>query len=385
MSGSLAPGLARGSCLYSRMWWCVWVLLLASTSVGAKFTVYWNSPTQDCHKFGIKINASAFGIIQNTGDHFYGNKVNIFYQPGAFPWLNGSDPVNGGIPQNGNLADHIHVFIKELKKKLPLNFSGVAVLDFEKYYPSLKMSPKEYRQASREWVAAAHPDWPPARVESVAQLSFNQTARQFFQVLLWVGRQLRPDALWGFYHYPYCENYGPGVGDCKPQVMEYNNEISWLIKMSQALYPSIYIFKNSGWDPQTRRLNTRGRLLEALRMRRRTGTHMPILPYFWYRYHDDVSLLSPIDVVNTLGFTKVLGLEGAVVWGSHNDVSSREKCLALQSYVDEQLGPLVQYLDQVPRSVLKTMIASRRLLKKLTIKALKRTKKLHSGLTRPLQ
>lgn len=38
------------------------------------------------------------------------------------------------------------------------------------------------------------------------------------QVLLWLGREMRPQALWGYYHYPYCHDYQHGNPNCKPQV-----------------------------------------------------------------------------------------------------------------------------------------------------------------------
>ncbi|TOF71694.1 hypothetical protein CGJ15_27855, partial [Vibrio parahaemolyticus] len=68
------------------------------------------------------------------------DKVTIFYNPGAFPYLNNSTAVNGGIPQNGNLTHHLQVFTDKVHQQMQVNFSGVAVLDFETYYPSLDMS-----------------------------------------------------------------------------------------------------------------------------------------------------------------------------------------------------------------------------------------------------
>lgn len=69
------------------------------------------------------------------------------------------------------------------------------------------------------------------------------------------------------------------------QVMESNDACVWLIRGSTGLFPSIYITENSGWSARARRLMVRGRLGEAIRMRRRAlSTYTPILPYFWYRF-----------------------------------------------------------------------------------------------------
>lgn len=52
----------------------MYVLVMMPSCIPA-FTVYWNVPTQTCLKFGVHINVSVFGIVQNTNDLFYGDKV----------------------------------------------------------------------------------------------------------------------------------------------------------------------------------------------------------------------------------------------------------------------------------------------------------------------
>ncbi|RXG59243.1 hypothetical protein Avbf_18801 [Armadillidium vulgare] len=39
------------------------------------FSVYWNVPTEECHKYGINFNFSEYNIIANSGDKFYGDKI----------------------------------------------------------------------------------------------------------------------------------------------------------------------------------------------------------------------------------------------------------------------------------------------------------------------
>ncbi|TOF78016.1 hypothetical protein CGJ15_26635, partial [Vibrio parahaemolyticus] len=86
--------------------------------------------------------------------------------------------------------------------------------------------------------------------------------------------------------------------------------------------------------------------------------------------------------VNTLGYTKVLGLEGAVVWGSREDVATKEQCLSLKEYVEGQLGPLVQYLENLPQVTLRYVINSKKLLKRVAKKALKAAKRRSSSVTK---
>ncbi|XP_066951933.1 hyaluronidase-like [Macrobrachium rosenbergii] len=352
---------------------CIRLVLLILTYIdnGHCFDVYWNIPSQTCQQFGIYINASQFGIVQNADDVFYGDKVSIFYGPGKFPWLENDNPVNGGIPQNASLVDHLQIFTDEITKKLPPNFKGVAVLDFEKYYPSYEMNPVEYKKVSRDWVKAQHPSWTPDQIEAEAMRTFNESSREFFEILLWKGREIHPEALWGYYHYPYCHNYGPQATACQPQVITHNDEMTWLMEASTALYPSIYIFKDSGWDPMSRRRNALVRLKEAIRMRRNTGKNIPILPYFWYRYHDSPDYLTPMDITNTLGLSKVMNLEGIVLWGSTYDLQTEDMCLQFKNFVEEKLGPVARYVSRYSRSLLTRVINSRRLLKKFSMSAVK--------------
>ncbi|XP_068204595.1 hyaluronidase-like [Palaemon carinicauda] len=194
---------------------CIRLALLILTYMDNShcFDVYWNIPSQTCQQFGIYINASQYGIVQNTDDVFYGDK-------------------------NVSLFDHLHMFTDEVTKKLPKDFKGNY-----SYSSSVNIS----------------------------------------KILQWKGREIHPEALWGYYHYPYCHNYGPQAYRCQPQVVVHNDEMSWLMEASTALYPSIYLFKDSGWDPISRRRNTLVRIKEAIRVRRNIGENIPFLPYFWYR------------------------------------------------------------------------------------------------------
>lgn len=77
------------------------------------FSVRWNVPTIQCRKtYGMDFVPllRKHGILVNKGDEFKGDVDAIFYesQMGLYPHLNESDyPVNGGIPQLGNLQDHL--------------------------------------------------------------------------------------------------------------------------------------------------------------------------------------------------------------------------------------------------------------------------------------
>lgn len=355
------------------VWACAW--LCACVCASAPFRVYWNVPSHLCVGHGVYVNVSQYGLLQNAGDAFHGEKVTILYGPGEFPYLKEDaegewQPVNGGVPQAGSLTSHGQAFLNTLNSLVPTDFKGAAVLDFEDYYPSLQLSAPQYKNASRAWVRARHPTWSPAEVDQESYASFNASAKDFFKTLLWVGREARPGALWGYYHYPYCHDYSPGEHVCRPKTQEMNDALAWLFEGSAALYPSLYVFKGAGFSPSTRRLHAAAALEEADRVRQKVNSTAPVLPYVWYRYHDDPAFLSPVDVVNTLGIARLWGTGGAVVWGASKDMATREQCLALKNYAEGQLGPLVRYLAHLPCAKLHHILTSRRRLRRRVKKVL---------------
>ncbi|XP_076052602.1 hyaluronidase B-like [Oratosquilla oratoria] len=361
----------------------VWLLCRPSNgAVPSPFPVYWNVPTEQCLKYNITIDVTKFGITQNTNDDFYGDKVTIFYNAGKFPVItNDNRVINGGIPQRGNITLHATTFYEKVIQQMPSNFSGVAILDFENYFPSYDISSAVYRSASKQWVKEIHPNWTSAEIEAFAETSFNESAQLFFQLPLMMGRALRPGALWGYYHYPYCEGQSPTYVFCRPTVMDANNQMLWLYESSSALFPSIYIFEK-GWTPRTRRLVVKGRLLEAMRVRGRMSKDVPIMPYFWFRYHDEDTYLIGIDLVNTLGQTRLLKLEGAVIWGGTSDVANKEKCLQFQEYINSTLGPLVLFVQELPIREVRRALNSKRYAQRLIDLALakEKEKKLFSNI-----
>lgn len=107
----------------------------------AEFRVYWNVPTFQCHKYGYSFaEVAEWGIQQNAGDSFRGDKISLLYDPGLFPALmqsgggsagdsfRGGDYVvrNGGVPHEGNLTKHLDIFTRDLITKLvpEPSFSG---------------------------------------------------------------------------------------------------------------------------------------------------------------------------------------------------------------------------------------------------------------------
>jgi len=265
------------------------LVLLDPSSAGDQFPIYWNIPLETCTARNVTFDLDKYGIIHNQNNTFHGDKVNIWYKPGKFPYLKGSKftPVNGGIPMNGDIKDHVESFLETLRANIHPEYSGISVLDFEEYGPIYdNYVTGVYRNASRAWVRDLLPDLPPQKVEEVAKSAFEAFAIPYFQVLLDAHKSAYPKSLTGYYHYPYCSNGRAPYTQCTDQRKNESDALqNAVFETSTALFPSIYIFKRFGADYDTY-------VETALQETKRVNTKkLPILPYFWYRYHEENTFL----------------------------------------------------------------------------------------------
>ncbi|XP_047737587.1 hyaluronidase isoform X2 [Hyalella azteca] len=265
----------------------------------------------------------------------------IIYEPGSFPhYTPDGQPINGGIPQRGNISLHSLSFKQQLSNFVQSNFSGLLVLDFEDYFPRYnEFLPKVYRKQSLQWVRETHPNWTDEQViEREAARSFDETAKPFFQLLLDEAAASFPGARVGYYHYPYCNAYTPPYLTCDKTVQNMNDEIRpWLLDRSSAFYPSLYLHLEY---PIYRRWNAQmAKLREALRMK---NADVPVLPYIRYRFTDVNLFLERLSLQRLLWLMKIYGAQGTVVWGAAYDLESEKSCRELQDNVNNVLGPTLK-------------------------------------------
>ena len=205
----------------------------------------WNSPTIDCKEFGDIFNLTEYCIIQNSGDEFTGANITIFYGIGHFPHISRKtkEYIYGGLPQLGNLTDHLDQVTKDVISKLPEGFSGLAVIDYEQWRPLFKHNFDAldmYKMASEELVRKEHPDWTnKSQIEDEAEKEWNAAAKLFFESTLETAKGLRPKAQWGYYGFPRC--YGKVGNFCTNGSQADNDRLQWLWDASTALYPRIYL------------------------------------------------------------------------------------------------------------------------------------------------
>ncbi|XP_055848586.1 hyaluronidase Tab y 2.0101-like [Episyrphus balteatus] len=330
-----------------------WICITASD-----FKFYWNIPTFMCAKYQIKFDTlqTEYGIVHNQNNTFRGDQVSILYDPGNFPAIlqNTSSNEffyrNHGVPQEGNLSEHLQLFESQLEELIPdTNFSGIAIIDFESWRPVYRQNfgtLKPYKILSMQIEQKNHPRWSKKQIENEAEMNFEIGGKTFMLETLLTAKRLRPNAKWGYYAFPYCFNNGINPEKCARGVPEENNIIQWMFKSSDAIFPSVYLQEKI--PPLNRMPLIRGRVIEALRVAnyQNKGRKRPqVLVYHRYLYTDTLKYIDIGTTFEMFNEVKRQGADGVILWGSSYDLDSRIKCQEFQMYVKEQLGPAVRLVS----------------------------------------
>ena len=317
------------------------------------FISVWNIETGECDsQYGVNIDLNQFDIVNNNKQTRNGNIAVIFYANllGKYPYYdNNKKPINGGLPQLGNLTSHLHKCIFDIKHYIPdPEFSGLSVIDWEPWTPLWSNmgwgKRKFYQIASIDYVKKRYPHLNDNEVIDKAKSEYENAAKSYIVETLKICKKMRPKAKWGFYLYPDCYNYNKNSNDlnCPPQQILRDNEIQWMFDTSTALYPSTYLgywFKNSNRT----KYYTAHRVSEAKRVdyNRPGNVSIPIFVYNNLVYRKTRTFLTLKDLVSSSGISAVLGASGVVLWGDLMH-SSKEQCLKLSKYVNSTLGPFMK-------------------------------------------
>ncbi|XP_018555129.1 hyaluronidase-1 [Lates calcarifer] len=318
------------------------------------FLAVWNAPTATClSKYGVDFNLETFNIAQNQNQTFMGENITIFYADklGLYPrYSTLGVPVNGGVPQNASLDEHLREASDDIRKFIPnRDFQGLAVVDWESWRPIWERNwdnKQVYWEASRALVRSRHPDWNPQQIEAEARVRFEEAGRKFMEETLKLGREERPNGLWGFYGFPECYNYynksANFSGECPAEEMKRNDELLWLWNSSSALYPDIYLSLELRGLSREVLFYTHHRIMEAMRAGAQvTPSAPPVFPYARIVYTYSFEFLSEEHLVYTIGESAALGSAGVILWGNRDYSRSQAACNAVKSYVEEILGPYV--------------------------------------------
>lgn len=270
------------------------------------FLTVWNAPTASClSQYGVDLDLGLFNIVQNQNQTFIGGNITIFYAEklGLYPrYSNQEVAINGGVPQNASLAEHLKAASENIFAFIPeKNFQGLAVIDWESWRPLWERnwdSKQIYWKASRALVRRMHPEWTPAQVEAEARNMFEAAGRKFMEETLKLGERERPNGLWGYYGFPNCYNYYSEkitnyTGECPAIEIKRNNKLQWLWEASSALYPDIYLSLNlRGLGKEVLRYANH-RILEAMRVgAQATPVTLPVFTYSRIVYTYSLDFLS---------------------------------------------------------------------------------------------
>ncbi|XP_060691032.1 hyaluronidase-2-like [Hemiscyllium ocellatum] len=326
--------------------------LKQSSRFGNKpFVTVWNAPTQDCVRHSVNLDLSMFDITSSPNEAFYNQNLTIFYKErlGKYPYYQGQQAVNGGVPQNSSLLEHLTAMERDIERYMKSQTTkGLAVIDWEEWRPLWIRNWKDkeiYRNNSRRLVSEKHPDWPEIQVNREAQFEFEQSAQRFMIETLRKARNFRPHSLWGFYLFPDCYNHDYKnnmvnyTGRCPDVEISRNELLSWLWTNSTAIFPSIYLDVKLQSSSSAIRF-VRSRIKEALRVSELHSANfsLPVFVYSQPTYSYTFNLLTQRDLLTTIGETAALGAAGIIFWGDADYSNSERHCKVLRRYLEGHFG-----------------------------------------------
>ncbi|KAL6735704.1 hypothetical protein Aduo_006118 [Ancylostoma duodenale] len=320
------------------------------------FKAYWNFPSGAC-KANYAIDFQDFRIETNKDLNFYGEKVVIFYEFifGRYPYYKDYDenkPVNGGLPQNCSLEDHLNITEKNITERIPnKDYDGLAIIDFEEWRLLFDQNfwgkKQVFRNQSITIATANNPGIQDEKqIEKIAEKEFNDAARKFLVDTIQLGRTLRRHAKWGFYGFPHC-NYDAGKNgehECSKKYQDWNDKMMFIFNESSALYPSIYLGFNAPSDQRFRYVQV-AILKEARRIANKFTPPLPIYAYTKIEYdplkeidkfYDEIDKFYVSHSAGTIKQPADLGIDGIIIWSSSANMIAR--CPHIESNMNGGIG-----------------------------------------------
>uniref|UniRef100_A0A0K0F6P6 Hyaluronidase n=1 Tax=Strongyloides venezuelensis TaxID=75913 RepID=A0A0K0F6P6_STRVS len=321
---------------------------------------YWNAFTEACTKKGLHIDIEKYGIIANTNQKFEGENIVIFYEKnvGLYPYLKyinstHNEYFNGGIPQNTNISAHLFKLRQDISKIIPNpDFDGVAVIDVEEWRPTYDSNwgkKRIYREESLQHVLTRFPYLKRNQAIKIAKQEFDEAAYNFLMYTLKECQIWRPKAKFGFYSLPICDESGLTRNStfCYP---EHNNKLISLLKHTDALYPSAYLYP--GRPLEVARLYVKDVLSETKRLNdlivEEGYKKKEIYVYHKFeldpynekieeiQYYDEGTL--DVTIKQTIDF----GINNIILWTTSKNILKR--CQYIRNYVEDLLGPYIKKL-----------------------------------------
>ncbi|KAL5013189.1 hypothetical protein ScPMuIL_007459 [Solemya velum] len=248
-----------------------------------------------------------------------------------------------------NITEHLQKLTSDLDALLPDHrFTGYGVIDWETWRPTYLSNTytpyrRVYLEQSNILIRKMHPDWAAPRVQEAGRVMFEKAARDLFQTTMLRARQMRPGGVWGFFPFPRCQITQVGIGetDCDARFKADNDRKAWILEVSSAIYPSLYMFPNQS-NQLILEADVHNRLKEALRLRRdHADEDLVVMPYCSPTYVDTDVFLPKEKLRESIGEAFDAGTNGVILWDSYHNVNSKDKCVNLKNYLANILGPYI--------------------------------------------
>ncbi|CAH1129628.1 unnamed protein product [Ceutorhynchus assimilis] len=183
-----------------------------------------------------------------------------------------------------------------------------------------------------------HPGWTSTQIKAEAKINFEAGAKVFMKDTIERARAKRPDALWGYYHFPYCYANG-SVTSCSSQVQDENDSLKWLFDACDVLYPSVYVPES--YTQAQQKQYVKNNLDEAFRVRDEVSPGTKIVPYVMNKYRDTFNFMTEGDMNATIATVASYDVDAVIIWGRYSDANTATTCGDLYNYIDTVLGPIL--------------------------------------------
>lgn len=273
----------------------------------------------------------------------------------------------------GFLDSHRAAIAEYLDKAIPdPGFDGYAAIDYEEFRvrwdrtinrPSDEPADAEdhdFRDDWRDYIRSINPDFDGMSEDEQDEHlvdTYQAAVREFFLATLEECRELRPNAKWTFYGYPYRffhhRREAPmdviSYGDGSHAGSRRNDEIQWLWDAMDFISPSLYAMRVVE-GPEARDCaeivsveDDQEYFNAMVRESRRIGRGKPVIPFIANKFYKKSSCVYMDNVgentlYNQIAAPVIAGADGAILWGNMLNRSTYED---FQAELDNRIMPLM--------------------------------------------
>lgn len=274
------------------------------------------------------------------------------------------------------MARHMAKITTDLDRRVPRDFTGIAVIDYEAWRllwertwtgqrsdAPFDAHDHDFQDDWKETIRLMRPELIEGRSveqqEAIFKQTYEQTAKDFMLATIRECKRLRPNAKWGLYGYPegfYTGNNQTargvfGYGDLSHRASRMNDTLQWLWDELDIITPDIYqsyFTRTDGGTPGRRENLPQENYLfvvNNIAEYERVANGKPMLPFVWMRYHDVMGPPRAFSWVNSQNLrdqvllTAQNGAEGVIIWEHFGGPwDPKSPATLLQMYNDQFAG-----------------------------------------------